>query len=162
MVGGSAVGAWGRRARTSDEASDETTEETPRVVVEALAVLAEAFGYEPPRRGRCSGVVKPAFTFHEVASRSRGMDDGRRDLLDGEAITHLVLRTSQLDWYLRTDPRRLAPLVVANWQPHRVADIRDAVRILLGWWAAFDAALSEARLHPSATGNETANTEETA
>jgi ParB-like chromosome segregation protein Spo0J len=66
-----------------------------------------------------------------------------RPQLEAEATTQLHrLRRSRLTWYTRDDPRELAPLVVEDWNPQSVTDLRDGIRLLAGWLAAFDAALS--------------------
>lgn len=56
------------------------------------------------------------------------------------------LRRQRIDWFVNADPRELAPLVVAEWSPRSVTDLRDGIRVLTGWLTALDTALSAARL----------------
>lgn len=72
---------------------------------------------------------------------------GHRPQLKSENTNALhELRRPRLRSYVGSDPRELAPFVVQDWSPQAIAELRDGVRVLSGWLAAFDTALSEARL----------------
>ncbi len=47
-------------------------------------------------------------------------------------------------WHAKHNPEDVAPLVVAEWNPKRVRELREGVRNLLGWLARLDAALDKA------------------
>ncbi|MDP9365692.1 MAG: ParB N-terminal domain-containing protein [Chloroflexota bacterium] len=47
-------------------------------------------------------------------------------------------------WHAKHNPEEVAPLVVAEWSPQRVRELREGVRNLLGWLARLDAALDKA------------------
>lgn len=49
-------------------------------------------------------------------------------------------------WHARHNPEEVASLVVAEWHPKRVRELREGVRALLGWLARLDTALDKASL----------------
>ncbi len=65
--------------------------------------------------------------------------------LSGEASRDLYwLLPDRSRWHAKHNPEEVAPLVVAEWSPQRVRELREGVRNLLGWLARLDAALDKA------------------